>query len=163
MPHACQACPRTRQDSPTRPRASCRKPQSPPSARSWPPARRPSRGGAASAGHWRTATATITITGKKASVTITPLSFPRDGTTTAAYAWTFTITGIHIGAGLVLFETGKDTGYLTSSDLGTPGTNGGDNGHTHPGIHRPTETLKQQVVEILFQVGAGQRQSEYPW
>jgi pimeloyl-ACP methyl ester carboxylesterase len=56
----------------------------------------------------------------KASVTITPLSLPRAATTTAAYAWTFTITGIHIGADLVLFETGKDTGYLTYSDLGTP-------------------------------------------
>ncbi len=65
-------------------------------------------------------TATITIGGKKAPVTITPLPFPRATTTTAAYAWTFTITGIHIGADLVLFETGKDTGYLTYSDLGTP-------------------------------------------
>ena len=65
-------------------------------------------------------TATITIAGKKASVTITPLSFPRAATTTVAYAWTFTITGIHIGADLVLFEAGKDMGYLTYSDLGTP-------------------------------------------
>jgi pimeloyl-ACP methyl ester carboxylesterase len=65
-------------------------------------------------------TATITIAGKKAPVTITPLSVPRAATTTAAYAWTFTITGIRFGADLVLFETAKDTGYLTYSDLGTP-------------------------------------------
>ena len=65
-------------------------------------------------------TATITIAGKKAPVTITPLPLPRAATTTAAYAWTFTITGIHFGADLVLFQTGKDTGYLTYSDLGTP-------------------------------------------
>jgi len=65
-------------------------------------------------------TATITIAGKKAPVTITPLSFPRSAATTAAYAWTFTTTGVHIGADLVLFQTGKDTGYLTYSDLGTP-------------------------------------------
>ena len=65
-------------------------------------------------------TATITIAGKKAPVTITPLSFPRATTTTAAYAWTFTIAGIHITDDLVLFEAGKDTGYLTYSDLGTP-------------------------------------------
>ena len=65
-------------------------------------------------------TATITIAGKKAPVTITPLSFPRSVATTGAYAWTFTITGVHIGADLVLFQTGKDTGYLTYSDLGTP-------------------------------------------
>ncbi len=65
-------------------------------------------------------TATITIAGKKAPVTITPLSIPGAATTTAAYAWTFTITGIHFGTDLVLFQTGKDTGYLTYSDLGTP-------------------------------------------
>ncbi len=65
-------------------------------------------------------TATITIAGKKAPATVTPLSFPRAATTTAAYAWTFTITGIHIGADLVLFQAGKDTGYLAYSDLGTP-------------------------------------------
>lgn len=64
-------------------------------------------------------TATITIAGKKAPVTVTPLSFPRSATTTAAYAWTFTITGIHFGADLILFRAGKDTGYLVYSDLGT--------------------------------------------
>ena len=65
-------------------------------------------------------TATITIAGKKAPVTITPLPLPRAATTTAAYAWTFTVTGIHFGADLVLFETGKDAGYLIYSDLGAP-------------------------------------------
>ena len=65
-------------------------------------------------------TATITIAGKKAPVAIAPLSFPRTATTTAAYAWNFTITGIHIGADLVLFQAGNDTGFVTYSDLGTP-------------------------------------------
>ena len=67
-------------------------------------------------------TATITIAGKRAPVTITPLPFPRTATTTAAYAWTFTIAGVHIGADLILFQAGKDTGYLSYSDLGTPVT-----------------------------------------
>lgn len=64
-------------------------------------------------------TATITIAGNKAPVTITPLSFPRSASTTAAYAWTFTIAGIGITDDLVLFEAGQDTGYLSYSDLGT--------------------------------------------
>jgi pimeloyl-ACP methyl ester carboxylesterase len=65
-------------------------------------------------------TATITIAGTKAPVIITPLSFPRSATTTAAYAWTFTIAGIDITDDLVLFEAGQDTGYLSYSDLGRP-------------------------------------------
>ena len=65
-------------------------------------------------------TATITIAGKKATATIPPLSFPRVASTSAAYAWAFTIAGIRIGTDLVLFQTGKYAGYLTYSDLGPP-------------------------------------------
>jgi len=55
-------------------------------------------------------TATITITGKKATATIRPLPFPRVASTSSAYAWAFTTAGIQIGFDLVLFETGADTG-----------------------------------------------------
>ena len=65
-------------------------------------------------------TATITITGKKATATIRPLPFPRVASTSSAYAWAFTTSGIQIGFDLVLFETGAYTGYLTYADLGAP-------------------------------------------
>lgn len=68
----------------------------------------------------RCRTATLTIAGKKARATIAPLSFPRVASTSSAYAWAFTISGIRIGFDLVLFETGAYTGYLTYADLGPP-------------------------------------------
>jgi hypothetical protein len=40
--------------------------------------------------------------------------------TSSAYAWGFTISGIQIGFDLVLFETGTYTGYLAYSDLEPP-------------------------------------------
>jgi hypothetical protein len=55
-------------------------------------------------------TATITITGKKATATIRPLPFPRVAGTSSAYAWAFTTAGIQIVFDLVLFETGAYTG-----------------------------------------------------
>ncbi len=68
----------------------------------------------------RCRTATITITGKKATATIRPLSFPRVAGISSAYAWAFTTSGIRIGFDLVLFGTGMYTGYLTYADLGAP-------------------------------------------
>jgi pimeloyl-ACP methyl ester carboxylesterase len=68
----------------------------------------------------RCRTATITIAGKKASVTIRPLPFPHAASSSSAYAWALTIAGIRIGADLVLFRAGRYEGYLTYSDLGQP-------------------------------------------
>jgi pimeloyl-ACP methyl ester carboxylesterase len=65
-------------------------------------------------------TATITIAGNNAPVTITPLSFPRSASTTAADARTFTSAGIGITDDLVLFEAGQDTGYLSYPGPGRP-------------------------------------------
>jgi pimeloyl-ACP methyl ester carboxylesterase len=68
----------------------------------------------------RCRTATITIAGKKAPVSIQPLPLPRVAGTSSAYAWSFTFGGVRIGVDLVLFQAGKYTGYLTYSDLGPP-------------------------------------------
>ncbi len=70
----------------------------------------------------RCRTASITVAGETAEVTIRPLSFPRVGSTSSAYAWTFTVSGIRIGACLVLFDAGTYMGYLSYSDLGAPAT-----------------------------------------
>ncbi|MGO9188122.1 MAG: alpha/beta fold hydrolase [Streptosporangiaceae bacterium] len=70
----------------------------------------------------RCRTATITIAGRKAMVTIQPLPFPRIASSSSAYAWAFTIAGIRIGVDFVLFTAGKYEGYLTYADLGTPVT-----------------------------------------
>ncbi len=64
-------------------------------------------------------TATITIAGKKVTASIAPLSFPRVGTTSAAFAWTLTVAGIRVGVDLILFQAGPYAGYLTYSDLGS--------------------------------------------
>jgi pimeloyl-ACP methyl ester carboxylesterase len=68
----------------------------------------------------RCRTATVTISGNKATATIQPLAFPPVASTSSAYAWAFAISGIRIGVGLVLFETGTYAGYLSYSDLGPP-------------------------------------------
>lgn len=66
--------------------------------------------------------ATITVGGEKAPVTIRPISFPRVGSWTSAYSWTFTLSGIAFGADLVLFRAGSYQGYVSYSDLGSPAT-----------------------------------------
>jgi hypothetical protein len=66
--------------------------------------------------------ATITVAGVQAPVAIRPISFPRVGSWTSAYSWTFTLSGISSGADLVLFHVGSYDGYLTYSDLGTRAT-----------------------------------------
>jgi pimeloyl-ACP methyl ester carboxylesterase len=68
----------------------------------------------------RCRTATLTIEGTKVQATVRPLSFPRVASTSSAYAWGFTISGIQIGFDLVLFETGEYAGYLAYADLGPP-------------------------------------------
>jgi pimeloyl-ACP methyl ester carboxylesterase len=68
----------------------------------------------------RCRTATLTIEGTKVKATVRPLPFPRIASTSSAYAWGFTISGIKIGFDLLLFETGTYAGYLTYSGLGPP-------------------------------------------
>jgi pimeloyl-ACP methyl ester carboxylesterase len=68
----------------------------------------------------RCRTATITIAGKKAGVTIQPLSFPRVASASSAYAWSFTIAGIRTSVDMILFQAGKYSGYVVYSDLGPP-------------------------------------------
>jgi pimeloyl-ACP methyl ester carboxylesterase len=53
-------------------------------------------------------------------VTIRPISFPRVGSGSTAYAWTFTVSGIPVGDDLVLFRAGSYEGYLTYADVGSP-------------------------------------------
>ena len=64
--------------------------------------------------------ATITVDGKKAKATVRPLAFPPVASTSSAYAWSLTVTGVPIGVDLVLFETGSYAGYVSYSDLGAP-------------------------------------------
>jgi pimeloyl-ACP methyl ester carboxylesterase len=66
--------------------------------------------------------ATLTIGGKKAKATVRPLAFPRVATTSSAYAWSLTVSGIPIGFDLVLFETRSYAGYVSYSDVGEPPT-----------------------------------------
>ena len=68
----------------------------------------------------RCRTAALTIGGTKVKATIRPVPFPRVASTSSAYAWAFTISGIRVGFDLVLFGTGTYEGYLTYSDLGPP-------------------------------------------
>jgi len=66
----------------------------------------------------RCRTATTTIAGMKATVTVEPLSFPRVASTSSAYGWAFTRARVRIGLDLVLFHAGTYAGYLAYSDLG---------------------------------------------
>lgn len=68
----------------------------------------------------RCQTATITVAGQKAPVTIRPISFPRVGGGSSAYAWTFTVSGIPVGDDIILFHAGSYEGYLTYADIGSP-------------------------------------------
>jgi pimeloyl-ACP methyl ester carboxylesterase len=68
----------------------------------------------------RCRTATITVGGVQAPVTIRPISFPRVGGGSTAYAWTFTVSGIPVGDDLILFRAGSYEGYLTYADVGSP-------------------------------------------
>jgi hypothetical protein len=60
------------------------------------------------------------ISATSVTTTIRPLAMPTLGGGTAAYAGTFTVSGIRIGLDLVLFTTGRYGGYLVYSDLGVP-------------------------------------------
>lgn len=68
----------------------------------------------------RCRTATLTLGGTKVKATIRSLPFPRFASTSSAYAWGFTISGVQIGFDLILFQTATYAGYLTYSDLGPP-------------------------------------------
>jgi pimeloyl-ACP methyl ester carboxylesterase len=51
---------------------------------------------------------------------IRPLAFPRIGSSSSAYAWSFTISGLRISFDLVLFNVGRYAGYLVYADLVPP-------------------------------------------
>ena len=68
----------------------------------------------------RCRTATITVGGVTSPVTIRPISFPRVGGGSTAYAWTFTVSGIPVGDDLILFRAGSYEGYLSYADVGSP-------------------------------------------
>jgi pimeloyl-ACP methyl ester carboxylesterase len=70
----------------------------------------------------RCRTATLILDGTTVKATVRPLPFPRVASTSSAYAWGFTISGLQIGFDLVLFEAGTYAGYLAYSDLGAPAT-----------------------------------------
>lgn len=70
----------------------------------------------------RCKTATITVAGEKAPAAIRPISFPRVGSGSTAYAWTFTVSGVPIGDDLILFHAGSYEGYLTYAEVGSPPT-----------------------------------------
>jgi hypothetical protein len=68
----------------------------------------------------RCRTATITVGGVESPVTIRPMSFPRVGSGSTAYGWTFTVSGVPVGDDLILFRAGSYEGYLTYADVGSP-------------------------------------------
>ena len=68
----------------------------------------------------RCRTATITIAGTKAKVTIAPLSFPGLAGASPAYAWAFTTAGIQVVSDSVLFQAGRYVGYVIYTGLGPP-------------------------------------------
>jgi len=70
----------------------------------------------------RCRTATLTIGSVTANATVRSLPFPRVASTSWAYAWAFTVSGVRVGFDMILFETGPYTGYITYSDLGAPPT-----------------------------------------
>ena len=68
----------------------------------------------------RCRTATITVGGVKAPVTIRPISFPTVGSGSSAYAWTFTVSGIPVGDDLILFRAGSLRGLPHLRRRGVP-------------------------------------------
>jgi pimeloyl-ACP methyl ester carboxylesterase len=68
----------------------------------------------------RCRTTTLVFGTTKVRATIRPVSLPRIGRSSSAYAWTFTLAGIRLGFDLVLFHTGTYDGYLSYADLGSP-------------------------------------------
>jgi hypothetical protein len=90
----------------------------------------------------RCRTATIDLGGTKVASIVHPISFPRVGGTSSAYAWAFTFSGIRIGFDLVLFNVGRYSGYVSYADLGPPqvatgeGVRGRGGGEGHDGLDR---------------------------
>ncbi|HET9079956.1 MAG TPA: alpha/beta fold hydrolase [Trebonia sp.] len=65
-------------------------------------------------------TATITIAGRPAPATVKPIAFPRVGSSSRAYALTFTYTGMAFTVDLITFDAGPYAGYVTYYGLGIP-------------------------------------------
>jgi pimeloyl-ACP methyl ester carboxylesterase len=69
----------------------------------------------------RCRTATLRVAGRNLTTSIRPLSLPPIGSTsTSAYAWAFSESGIKIGFDVVLFTAGRYGGELFYIDLGPP-------------------------------------------
>jgi hypothetical protein len=69
----------------------------------------------------RCRTATLRVAGRKVTTSIRPLSLRAIGSSsTSAYAWAFSMSGIRIGFDLVLFTVGRYGGELIYIDLGPP-------------------------------------------
>jgi len=64
--------------------------------------------------------ATLTVAGQRTALTIKPLAFPRVGTASSAYLWTFTVSGIPFSTVLVSFSAGDYQGYIVYSGIGAP-------------------------------------------
>jgi len=64
--------------------------------------------------------ATLSIAGQKAAVAIKPLAFPRVGSTSSAYLWTYTVSGIPLSTVLVTFSAGEYQGSVEYSSIGVP-------------------------------------------
>ncbi|MGH2914230.1 MAG: alpha/beta fold hydrolase [Steroidobacteraceae bacterium] len=68
----------------------------------------------------RCQTITIDLAGTKVKSSGHPIAFPRLGDGSSAYAWAFSLEGIKINFDLIVFEAGRDHGYVSYADLGAP-------------------------------------------
>jgi pimeloyl-ACP methyl ester carboxylesterase len=68
----------------------------------------------------RCRTVTIDLGGTKVKSTVHPISFPRVGGTSSAYAWAFTLAGIKVAFDLITFQARTYAGYVSYADLGPP-------------------------------------------
>ena len=70
----------------------------------------------------RCQTVRIQVAGKRVTSSVRRISFPRIGTSSSAYAWAFSVSGIQVDLDLVLFTVGRYGGELIYIDLGAPQT-----------------------------------------
>lgn len=66
--------------------------------------------------------ATVVIDGQREAVQVQKLAFPRVGTSSQAYQWSFTVNGTQIDVAFVAFTTKAYPGYIAYSGRGTPST-----------------------------------------
>jgi pimeloyl-ACP methyl ester carboxylesterase len=86
--------------------------------------------GSGAAAHWARLdqamagchSATLTVAGQKTPLTIRTFAFPRVGTASSAYLWTFTLSGISFSTVLVSFAAGGYQGFVEYSGVGAPVT-----------------------------------------